>query len=128
MTHPLKTAGALSGFALSMLLASAAAAQEPVVVYADPVNSVRVSFADLDLDTVTGRSRLHGRVGAAIERVCDLELGRDGLQLPGYYACAGQAWTDASSQIAQVVERSREAALSGSPTIAITAIAVSAGR
>ncbi len=128
LSHPLKTAGAISGLAMSILLAGAASAQEPVVVYADPVDSERVGFADLDLDTVTGRTRLHRRVGGAIERVCDLELGRDGLQLPGYYACAGNAWGDASVQIAQAVEQSREAALSGSSSIAVTAIVVSGTR
>lgn len=73
-------AALLSG--MTLCYAATASAQEaPVFVYGDSsgAKSERVAFADLDLASATGKARLHNRVGAAIERVCDLELGRDGL-------------------------------------------------
>jgi UrcA family protein len=123
--------GIACALAASLLFAApvAAAQERPVVVYGDPdsVRIERVRFADLDLDTVTGRNRLHHRVGAAVDRVCLLELGRDGLQLPGYYDCATGAWGDAVPKIAQAIERSKELALTGQTSIAATAITISAG-
>ena len=62
-------------------------------------NAVRVRFADLNLRTMHDQIRLRHRVGGAIERVCDIDLGRDGLQDRGLMAApimpgAGRAADD----------------------------------
>lgn len=100
---PTVIAALLSGLALCY--AAPAAAQEPVFVYGEALsaNSERVTFADLKLASLSGQKRLHKRVGGAIERVCDLDLGRDGLQDRGYYACADAAWGSAAPQIAEAI-------------------------
>lgn len=121
-------AALLSGAAATFIATAPALAEEkPVVIYGetDTARSERVAFADLPLDTVTGRKRLHHRVGAAVERVCELEVGRDGLQLPGYYACAANAWGAAAPQILDAARQQKEAAMFGSSSAA-TAIVISA--
>ena len=98
------TAALLS--AMTLCHAAPVAAQEPpVVVYGEAINarSERIAFADLDLASLDDQKRLHGRVGGAIERVCDLDLGRDGLQDRGYYSCANSAWGAAEPQIAEAI-------------------------
>ncbi len=101
---PIVIAALLSGMA-AFAYAAPGSAQEPVFVYGDALNSnvERVAFADLKLASLSGQKRLHRRVGGAIERVCDLDLGRDGLQDRGYYACADAAWGAAAPQIAEAI-------------------------
>lgn len=97
-------AALLSG--MTLCYASPAAAQEPpVIVYGEALgaNIERVQFADLNLASVRDQSRLHNRVGGAIERVCGIDLGRDGLQDRGFYSCANAAWGAAAPQIAEAV-------------------------
>jgi UrcA family protein len=90
-----------------MTLPTAALAQEPpaVAVYGQIVDAQteRVAFADLDLASLSGQKRLHHRVGGAIDRVCGIDLGRDGLQDKGFYNCSGAAWGAAAPQIAEAV-------------------------
>ena len=103
---PTVVAALLSGIVAFSICGSPAAAQEPpVVVFGEAMNAQteRVAFADLDLASVRDQSRLHNRVSGAIERVCDLDLGRDGLQDRGYYACANNAWGAAAPQIAEAI-------------------------
>ena len=98
-------AALLSG--MTLCYASPAAAQEPeaVSVIGEVVNAQteRVPFADLDLADASAQKRLHHRVSGAIERVCQIDLGRDGLQDRGYYSCADAAWGAAAPQIAEAV-------------------------
>ncbi|HJS39800.1 MAG TPA: UrcA family protein [Sphingomicrobium sp.] len=97
-------AALLSG--MTLCYASPAAAQEaPVVVYGEAINAQteRVQFADLNLASARDQSRLHNRVGGAIERVCGIDLGRDGLQDRGFYSCSNAAWGAAAPQIAEVI-------------------------
>ena len=85
---------------------SPAAAQEPqFTVYGEAMNAKTelVAFADLNLASARGQSSLSNRVNGAIERVCDLDLGRDGLQDRGYYSCADNARSAAAPQIAEAV-------------------------
>jgi UrcA family protein len=127
--HHSRIAGFAAGLAASILPAApAAAAQErPVIVYADPdIRTERVRFADLDLASAADQKRLHFRVGGAVERLCGLDLGRDGLQDRGFYACSTSAWGDAAPQIALAVERAQQIALTGSSAIAASAIVVRA--
>jgi UrcA family protein len=105
-TAPTVIAALLSGIVAVSVCSAPAAAQEPeFTVYGESTNAQieRVAFADLDLASVRDQSRLNHRVGGAIERVCDLDLGRDGLQDRGYYACANNAWGAAAPQIAEAV-------------------------
>ena len=98
-------AALLSG--MTLCYAAPAAAQEPqtVAVYGEVERAAteRVAFADLNLASLTGQKRLQHRVGGAIERVCQIDLGRDGLQDRGYYSCADAAWGTASPQIAEAI-------------------------
>jgi UrcA family protein len=103
---PTVVAALLTGIvAFSMTGSPAAAQDQRFTVYGEAAKGQleRVAFADLDLAGASGQARLHHRVGAAIERVCDLDLGRDGLQDRGYYACAGDAWGNAAPQIAEAI-------------------------
>ena len=98
------TAALLSG--MTLCYASPASAQNPpVVVYGEAINAdvERVAFADLDLASARDQSRLHNRVGGAIERVCQIDLARDGLQDRGFYSCANAAWGAAAPQIAEAI-------------------------
>ena len=105
-TAPTVIAALLSGFVAFSACGSPAVAQEPeFTVYGESMNAQieRVAFADLDLASARGQSSLNHRVGGAIERVCDIDLGRDGLQDRGYYACASNAWGSAAPQIAEAI-------------------------
>ena len=128
--HFRKAAALMSALAATVLLAPGAASAEssPVFIYGEPANvpTERVSFAKLDLSTARDQKRLHHRVGAAVERVCLRDIGRDGLQDRAYDACASNAWGAATPQIAEAVSRANDLALNGSSPIAATAIIVSA--
>jgi UrcA family protein len=97
-------AALLSG--MTLCYAAPVSAQEaPVFVYgeASGANAQRVAFADLNLASARDQARLNNRVNGAIERVCDIDLGRDGLQDRGYYSCADNAWGAAAPQIAEAI-------------------------
>lgn len=103
-------AALLSG--MTLCYAATASAQEaPVFVYGEAPNvqSERVGFADLNLASANDLARLHNRVDGAIERVCDLDLGRDGLQDRGYYRCADGARDAAAPQIAEAIATGKTA-------------------
>lgn len=103
-------AALLSGMTLTHA-APASAQEPPVFVYGElsGAGSERVAFADLDLASARGQARLHHRISGAIERVCDIDLGRDGLQDRGYYACADAAREAAAPQIAEAVATGKTA-------------------
>ena len=100
------TAAALAALAFTLALApsSASAQNGPVTIYGEALNAQTelVSFARLDLAKASDQRRLNRRVGAAVERVCLRDIGRDGLQDRGYYACQASV-DDAAPQIAQAV-------------------------
>lgn len=97
-------AALLSG--MTLCYASPAVAQGPkVTVYGEvsDARTERVAFADLNLASASDQGRLHNRVNGAIERVCLIDLGRDGLQDRGYYSCADAARGAAAPQIAEAI-------------------------
>lgn len=111
--------------ATAAVLPSSAVAQEnPVTIYGETLNlrTELVPFAKLDLSNARDQRRLKNRVGAAIERVCLRDIGRDGLQDRTYYACQDRALNNAAPQIAQAIARSGRLA---SASFAATAIRVS---
>ena len=63
-------AALISGLAAVVSAAPALAQEPPVVVYGETLNArtERVAFADLNLASASEQSRLHNRVGGAIER------------------------------------------------------------
>jgi UrcA family protein len=113
-------AALISGLAAVVSAAPVMAQEPPVVVYGETTgaNTERVAFADLNLAKAQDQSRLHNRVNGAIERVCDIDLGRDGLQDRGFYSCANAAWGAAAPQIAEAIS-------TGKTSIAGAAIVVS---
>lgn len=125
-----KAAAFVAALAVTAALApsSASAQDRPVTIYGEAVNARTelVSFARLDLANARDQRRLKHRVGAAVERVCLREIGRDGLQDRDYYACEDKAWDEAAPQIAEAVSRSNNLALGGGLPLAATAIRVSA--
>ena len=133
LTHYARfSAAVLSGVTASLLIATAAfaAQNKPVVVYAEPqegFRSERVTYADLDLSQRKHERKLNLRVAGAVKRVCLYE-DRSGLQDLGYYRCADDAWGDVRPQMAQAVARAKEIALTGSSSIAATAITISVGQ
>ena len=124
------SAAVLSGVTASLLIATAASAagqEKPVVVYAGPQENTRtehVSYADLDLSQGKDEKKLNLRVAGAVKRVCLFEHARNGLQDSGYYSCADDAWDQARPQIAQAVDRATQLAMTGTTTIAATAISI----
>ena len=125
-----KAAAIVAALAATASLApsSASAQDRPVTIYGEAVNARTelVSFARLGLANARDQRRLKHRVGAAVERVCLRDIGRDGLQDRGYYACEDKAWDEAAPQIAEAVSRSGNLALGGGQPFAVTAIRVSA--
>ena len=103
-TTPLVIAALLSG--MTLCAATPAVAQEPpTIVYGQVVGAQteRVAFADLNLASPADQKRLNHRVNGAIERVCGVDLGRDGLQDKGFYSCSNAAWGAAEPQIAEAI-------------------------
>lgn len=128
--HFTRAAAVFAALAATTMLApsSASAQEEPVTIYgeSDFSRTELVSFARLDLTDARDQRRLRHRVGAAVERVCLRDIGRDGLQDRSYYACEDQAWDDAAPQIAKAVSSAANFAMNGGPSLAATAIRVSA--
>jgi UrcA family protein len=114
--------------AAGLVPAAARADDQPVIVKAQPdtIRTELVSYAALDLATAKGRKALQFRVGGAIQRVCRFDLGRDGLQDRGYYACEQSAWGRAAPQIDRAVAEAEQLALGGAPARLSGAITVSA--
>lgn len=103
---PTVIAALLTGIvAISSSSSPAATQNEQFTVYGEALNArtERVAFADLDLASASDQARLRHRVGGAIERVCDIDLGRDGLQDRGYYSCADNAKDAAAPQITEAI-------------------------
>ena len=65
------------------------------------IDTVRVSYADLDLASAAGRSALERRVTNAVRRVCpDRPLPQETTKLRLYKACQEKAWDGVRPQMA----------------------------
>jgi UrcA family protein len=116
---------AAGGFALSP---PAFAKNHPVVVVVNPdIVTRRISFADLNLASVSGKTALNRRVGGAIRSLCSEAIGVDD---PSFATrakdkkCRSSAWNQAGPQIERAVGRALGIASTGTSTVAATAITI----
>jgi UrcA family protein len=116
----------------SGLPAPAAAKTHRIVVVAPPDTvAYQVIYDGLNLATADGAKALYRQVATAVTNLCDEVT--DGDQATRAYAivhsdCENQSWLDARPQITTAIERAREVAASGNPSIAGGAVTISAGR
>ena len=107
------------------------AAAKPVVVTAPTFVVRHVTYADLNLATAEGVTRLGHRVGYAVSDVCveanDSDNGSFDFKM-GYLRCSSGAWDRARPQIALAVQRARDMASTGTSAIAASAISISASQ
>ena len=92
----------------------------PTVTQAAETNSVRVSYADLNLASDSGASTLHRRIVHAARVVCVMEDSRDMRLQRATVACRNQAVSDAQPAFDAALAAARKPSV----TILDTAIAV----
>ena len=68
--------------------------------------SVDISYADLDLTTPEGLSVLHGRIKAAINRVCPEADQRSTQRQAARERCLAEAATVVDAQLARITDKS----------------------
>jgi UrcA family protein len=73
--------------------------------------TVRVSYADLDLNYAAGRSALEGRVSGAVRHVCPMPSHMDSRAMTQFHNCRSHAWAGARQQLAAVYGRGQYAGL-----------------
>ena len=88
------------------------------------VRTIRVPYADLNLVAARDERILHRRVGSAAREVCYPNSAS--LTDHGFADCVSGAWKGARPQMALAVQRAREMAATGTSSIPLVAIAVSA--
>lgn len=103
----LKTIPALGALAMAAVLVT------PTVTQAAEGNSVRVSYADLNLASDAGQSALRGRIGEAARDVCGVELSQ---ALPIVIA-TGHCASDAMTRAEPAYEAAVAAARRGTVTV-----------
>jgi UrcA family protein len=92
----------------SIILAAAVAASVPA--FADTVDAaptIAVSYADLNLSSTEGQSRLHHRLTAAARNVCEGTLQPGTKIQPAYSACVSKAMSAANTQFAALTTKSQ---------------------
>ena len=88
-------------------LAVAAVFVVPTVSQAAVSNSVRVSYADLNLASAPGERTLERRIGLAAKFVCELEDSRELALASATNACRSDAIDGARSQLEAAVAAAR---------------------
>jgi UrcA family protein len=88
-------------------LAAATALVIPTVSHAEDTHSVRVSYADLNLGTNFGQTKLQRRIAFAAETVCDTADARDFNFLRAVKTCRTAAIADAQPAYLAAVAKSR---------------------
>ena len=76
---------------------------------ADDLPSVRVSFADLDLNKAAGRTTLERRIDTAVRRLCGPSP-VNVVAMQSYRGCRRAAWSGARVQLAAIYDHQRYAA------------------
>lgn len=122
---------AATSTALALIVGAAGAAisappQQATVVGQrfDEGISTTVSYRDLNLASMEGERTLNRRVGGAARFVC--EPGAAAINDRDFSDCISYAWKGAKPQIALAVQRARELAMTGTSSIPLVAIAVTA--
>lgn len=87
-------------FAASVLVA-------PTVSQAETTNSVRISYADLDLATKVGQHKLQGRMAYGARVVCEIEDSRQLLLASATNACRSDALASAQPAYEAAVAAAR---------------------
>ena len=94
----------------------------PTVSQAAAGNSVRVSYADLNLASDAGATVLEKRIELAAEFVCEIEDSRELALAEATNACRGQAISDAQPAFHAALLAARNPSVTVVPaTIAVTA-------
>ena len=113
------------------LLAAAAVAMTATPLHGRPTRPVvvtgeqrevitrQVTYADLNLASITGKRALNRRVGFAVQDVCSEAVGRSDTW--GFRYCNVDAWHEARPQISLAVERARQIASTGTSSITAAA-------
>ena len=104
-----------------LTVAAAAPAAPPIVVEGEAQPTATVSYADLDLGTAAGRSRLDSRIRRAAKHLCLDEGVRDLADRLDQKSCLNFAVASARPQIEQAVVMAGRSPLSGSKTIVVAA-------
>ena len=89
----------------AVIVASALVA--PTVSQAETTNSVRISYADLDLATKVGQHKLQGRMAYGARVVCEIEDSRQLLLAAATNACRGDALAGAQPAYEAAVAAAR---------------------
>lgn len=116
-----------AGLAIALLAgASGVASAKDVKVIAPPSDALTelVSYADLNLASAPGATRLTFRVRGAVRRVC--EPLHDRRLLADHAACTSYAWNGARPQMDRAITRAHQIASNGTSSIAPVAIVISA--
>ena len=79
----------------------------PTVSQAGTTNSVKVSYADLNLATDQGQYRLQGRINGAARIVCEIEDSRELALRSATNACRGDAVASAKPAFDAAVAAAR---------------------
>jgi len=103
------TLGLLAAGAATLVMSGAA-----VAATTGEARSVRVSYADLDLDKATDAARLYARLRSAADAVCEIGDRRDLHRAVLYGACFDKALGDAVAAV-------------GSPQLSARYLGVAAG-
>lgn len=82
-------------FAAMAAVVAASTVVAPTVSQAETTNSVRVSYADLNLASQTGASVLERRIASAARVVCEIEDSRELALAQATNLCRNQAISDA---------------------------------
>jgi UrcA family protein len=91
----------------SIILASAVAASVPAFADTVAAPTIAVSYADLNLASTEGQSRLHHRLAAAAHNVCEGTL-QPGTKIQSdYSACVSKAMSQANTQFAALTVKSQ---------------------
>lgn len=118
---------AVTSAGLFAFTAPVSAKGKPIVVVARQAEDVptrRVSYADLNLASLSGEKMLTRRVTGAVRSVCNESVG-DGGNVHDYFDCRSFAWAGARPQMTLAIQRARQIARAGSSSIAAVAITIS---
>ena len=89
--------------AFPLVFAASALAAGPAGAAADPAPQMRVSYADLNLATASGRATFERRISHAVDQVCgDRPLPVEINRQAAFEDCRQVAWSGARQQIATV--------------------------